>query len=315
MCGGQRDRSVESHGPCGRVRPSRSQAGAGRVPSSGECVRRANSARRARSARKGWRAMSVPTAGVWDRRAWAAGIVFVLALLAEAVISAGIPINQDDSAAKIARALQEDRQTVLVAGYLSAVYAVAFVIYLAKLHDRLHGVSQRPGLLRPPPCPLRPIAIPQLLRAVAAAPPAAPCRAHSTARCFRVGGGSSRAIRREPWRRAQPCARRRVCAIHARRRHPAEALGVETDRADLPVDAPTSDAGEGVTPVTRRANCGRWRRRSRRRRVCLTRLVEAGIVGVVHSGRPGEGPSGGPEAGPSPSRATGARTRRATSRS
>ena len=91
--------------------------------------------------------MSVPTAGVWDRRAWAAGIVFVLALLAEAVISAGIPINQDDSVAKIARALHDDRKTVLVAGYLSAVYAVAFVIYLAKLHDRLRGVSQRPGLL------------------------------------------------------------------------------------------------------------------------------------------------------------------------
>ena len=91
--------------------------------------------------------MSVPTAGVWDRRAWAAGIVFVLALLAEAVISAGIPINQDDSAAKIARALHDDRKAVLVAGYLSAVYAVAFVIYLAKLHDRLRGVSQRPGLL------------------------------------------------------------------------------------------------------------------------------------------------------------------------
>jgi hypothetical protein len=91
--------------------------------------------------------MSVPTAGVWDRRAWAAGIVFVLALLADAVISAGTPINQDDSAAKIARALQDDRKTVLFAGYLSAVYAVAFVIYLAKLHDRLRGVSQRRGVL------------------------------------------------------------------------------------------------------------------------------------------------------------------------
>jgi hypothetical protein len=87
------------------------------------------------------------SAGAWDRRAWVAGIVFVLALLAEAVISAGIPINQDDSAAKIARALQDHRTTVLVAGYLSSVYAVAFVIYLAKLHDRLRGVSQRPGVL------------------------------------------------------------------------------------------------------------------------------------------------------------------------
>jgi hypothetical protein len=91
--------------------------------------------------------MSVPTAGVWDRRAWAAGIIFVLALLAESVISVGIPINQDDSAAKIARALQDDRKTMLVAAYLSAVYAVAFVIYLAKLHDLLRGVSQRPRVL------------------------------------------------------------------------------------------------------------------------------------------------------------------------
>ena len=91
--------------------------------------------------------MALPTARAWDRRAWAAGIIFVLALLAEAVISAGIPINQNDSAAKIARALQDDRRTVLAAAYLSAVYAVAFVIYLAKLHDCLCGVTKRPGVL------------------------------------------------------------------------------------------------------------------------------------------------------------------------
>src|SRR5262245_61392162 len=63
------------------------------------------------------------TGSGWERRAWAAGIVFVVALLAEAVISAGIPINQDDSAAKIAAALDDHRTTVLVAGYLSTVYA------------------------------------------------------------------------------------------------------------------------------------------------------------------------------------------------
>jgi uncharacterized protein DUF4386 len=87
------------------------------------------------------------TDSVWERRAWAAGIVFVVALLAEGVISAGLPINQDDSAAKIARALQDHRHTVLVAAYLSAVYAVAFVIYLAKLHDLLRRVSPPPGTL------------------------------------------------------------------------------------------------------------------------------------------------------------------------
>ena len=87
------------------------------------------------------------TASVWERRAWAAGIVFVVALLAETVISAGLPINQDDSATKIARQLQDHRHTVLVAAYFSAVYAVAFVIYLAKLHDLLRRVSPPPGTL------------------------------------------------------------------------------------------------------------------------------------------------------------------------
>jgi hypothetical protein len=83
----------------------------------------------------------VSSGRVWERRAWAAGIVFVVALLGEAVISAGIPINQDDSAAKIAGALRDHRDTVLIAAYFSAVYAVAFVIYLSKLHDLLRGVT------------------------------------------------------------------------------------------------------------------------------------------------------------------------------
>jgi len=91
--------------------------------------------------------MSVPTASVWERRAWAAGIVFVVALLAETLISAGLPINQDDSAAKIAGALRDHRHTVLIAAYLSVVYAVAFVIYLAKLHDLLRDVTQLPRFL------------------------------------------------------------------------------------------------------------------------------------------------------------------------
>jgi hypothetical protein len=91
--------------------------------------------------------MSGRTAGVWDRRAWVAGIVFVLALLAESVISTRLPINQDDSAAKIARALRDHRTTVLVAEYLSTVYAVAFVIYLAKLHHLLRRAAQRTQVL------------------------------------------------------------------------------------------------------------------------------------------------------------------------
>ena len=36
---------------------------------------------------------------------------------------------------------------MLAAGYLSVVYAVAFVIYLAKLHDPLCPAAARPGVL------------------------------------------------------------------------------------------------------------------------------------------------------------------------
>jgi hypothetical protein len=86
----------------------------------------------------------VSTAGVWERRAWMAGIVFVVAVVAETAISAGIPVNQDDSATTIAGALRDHRNVVLVAAYLAVVYAVAFVIYIARLHDLLSGVSERP---------------------------------------------------------------------------------------------------------------------------------------------------------------------------
>jgi hypothetical protein len=51
----------------------------------------------------------------------AAGIAFVLALVAETMISAGLPITQDDPAAKIAAALHDHGKTVLVAAYLSVV--------------------------------------------------------------------------------------------------------------------------------------------------------------------------------------------------
>jgi hypothetical protein len=87
------------------------------------------------------------TDSVWERRAWAAGVVFVVAVLAETAISAGLPINQDDSATKIAQQLQDHRHIILVAAYISAIYAVAFVIYLAKLHDLLHRISTPPGAL------------------------------------------------------------------------------------------------------------------------------------------------------------------------
>jgi Domain of unknown function (DUF4386) len=90
---------------------------------------------------------SVQTGSIRARRAWIAGIVFVLALVAETAISAGLPINQDDSAAKIAGTLHDHRNTVLVAAYVSIVYAVAFVIYLVKLHDLLRSAAPPSGAL------------------------------------------------------------------------------------------------------------------------------------------------------------------------
>ena len=69
--------------------------------------------------------------------AWVAGIVFVVALLAESVVATGIALTQNDSAAKIASGLHEHRERALVIAYLSAVYAVAFVIYLCSLYNLL----------------------------------------------------------------------------------------------------------------------------------------------------------------------------------
>jgi hypothetical protein len=71
----------------------------------------------------------------WQRYTWTAGLVFVVALLAEAVVSATIPVNQDDSAAKIASELDAHRDVAIAVACMSMVYAVAFLVYLSRLHD------------------------------------------------------------------------------------------------------------------------------------------------------------------------------------
>jgi len=73
------------------------------------------------------------TAG--ERYAWVAGIVFVLALLADVAVASGIPINQNDSAAKIATALDDHGTRLLVIAGVCVVYAAMFPIYLWKLYD------------------------------------------------------------------------------------------------------------------------------------------------------------------------------------
>ena len=77
------------------------------------------------------------TTSAWERYAWVSGIVFVVALLAESLISTGVGLTQNDSAAKIATGLHDHRDRLLVIAYLSAVYAVTFVVYLCSLYNLL----------------------------------------------------------------------------------------------------------------------------------------------------------------------------------
>jgi hypothetical protein len=62
------------------------------------------------------------------------------------LIAVGIPINQDDSAAKIATELHDHRARPLLIADLSVVYATSFVSYLAALHDLLREAAGRPRI-------------------------------------------------------------------------------------------------------------------------------------------------------------------------
>lgn len=83
----------------------------------------------------------------WERYAWAAGIVYVIALVAESVVATGVGLTQNDSAGKMANALYEHRTRLLVIAYLSVVYAASFVIYLWSLYNLLRRDTGRPRIL------------------------------------------------------------------------------------------------------------------------------------------------------------------------
>ena len=72
----------------------------------------------------------------WEQYAWVAGILYVLAVLAESAIGLGVGINQNDSAAKIATELADHRTRLVVIEGLCVVYTAMFPIYLWKLYDR-----------------------------------------------------------------------------------------------------------------------------------------------------------------------------------
>jgi hypothetical protein len=84
-------------------------------------------------------------AAAWERYAWAAGVVFVLALLAESVVAVGIGLTHQESASTIATRLDAHQGRMIAIACISIVYAVAFVVYLWKLHSLLRGDPARPN--------------------------------------------------------------------------------------------------------------------------------------------------------------------------
>ena len=63
--------------------------------------------------------------------------MFAIALVAEVIVSIGVPIDQNDTAAKIASELSDHQDRLVAVACLSALYAVGFVIYLAGLYNLL----------------------------------------------------------------------------------------------------------------------------------------------------------------------------------
>jgi len=88
------------------------------------------------------------TSNAWERYAWVAGILYVIALVAETVVGLlSARLSTNDSAAKIANALYDHRGRLLVITYLSVVYAVMFLIYLSRLYDLLRRDTDRTRFL------------------------------------------------------------------------------------------------------------------------------------------------------------------------
>ena len=90
------------------------------------------------------------TSSAWERYAWAAGILYVIALVAETVVGVlGGGLSQNAPAAKIANTLHDHRGRLRVIACLSVVYAAMFLIYLAKLYDLPRRDTDRSRFLGP----------------------------------------------------------------------------------------------------------------------------------------------------------------------
>jgi hypothetical protein len=82
-----------------------------------------------------------------ERYAWLGGVLYVVALVTEAVISVGFKISQDDSATKIANALDDHHKRLILVFCLCILYVVGFFVYLTRLHDLLRADRSQPRVL------------------------------------------------------------------------------------------------------------------------------------------------------------------------
>lgn len=76
-----------------------------------------------------------------ERYAWIGGILYVVALVTESIISLGVKVSQNDSATKIANALADHHKRFIVVVCFCILYAVGFVIYLTRLRELLRRAS------------------------------------------------------------------------------------------------------------------------------------------------------------------------------
>jgi nucleoside recognition membrane protein YjiH len=85
--------------------------------------------------------VAMGSARALERYAWIGGVLYVVALITESVISLGFKISQDDSAAKIANSLDDHHKRLILVFCLCILYIVGFVIYLTRLDDLLRRAS------------------------------------------------------------------------------------------------------------------------------------------------------------------------------
>jgi hypothetical protein len=76
-----------------------------------------------------------------ERYAWMGGILYVVALVSEGVISLGFKVSQDDSAAKIAHSLDDHHKRLVLVFCICILYAIGFVIWLTRLDDLLRRTN------------------------------------------------------------------------------------------------------------------------------------------------------------------------------